>query len=131
MTNLEHLKVGDKVACYFSGYGLGRWEVYEITGETETRWKTAHTEWRKKDGRKVGAGDWDFSRIEEITPEVAEEIQENRREVKRRNLWRKIGELKIPNHISVERLEEIYRELAPEASEASKVTQAGSESSGE
>lgn len=106
----DDLKVGNRV--YTDSRYTGP-RIITIERETPTRWVTeGGSQWRKKDGYLVGGDVWDSQHIEFATDEHEAEVIDHQNKVKRIAVMRKIREInKVPNHLSVERLTEIYNEL--------------------
>lgn len=107
------LKVGDRV--YTNSRYTGP-RIITIERETRTRWVTeGGSQWRKSDGYRVGNDVWDSQNIEPVTDEREQVVVAYRERTKRVAIMRKLREIdKVPNHLSVERLTEIYKELVGE-----------------
>lgn len=76
MESLEDVKVGDKV-IFSNGWDKS---IVTVTKVTKTQIHTGYSKYRKCDGRLVGAGAWDMSRISLYTEEKGNEINiENKR----------------------------------------------------
>lgn len=77
MKSLEDVKVGDKV-IFSNGWDKS---IVVVTKVTKTQIHTGYSKYRKSDGRLVGAGMWDMSKIELYAEEAYKEItiENNRR----------------------------------------------------
>jgi len=107
MSELDKIKVGDVVAMSLPGRG---WKKIKVDKITKTQVIIGISKFRKIDGERVGRIDkWQGSQyLRCLTPEIEEEIEENKKEAERKNLIYKIQHVDL-TAFPLERLEEIIK----------------------
>lgn len=103
MESLEDVKVGDNVIL-FDGWNKS---IVTVTKVTKTQIHIGYGKYRKCDGRLVGAGAWDISRITLYTEEKENEINI---EKKRRRMLAYFKSYKF-NLLGYEEMVKVYNML--------------------